>query len=497
MKTRELSKISLLVCLIVGLGLAAPACSGKSTKKDEKPVQEGQKDGEKDQKDGDGELTERDIPEYKPIAIDEAPDPKVEKLGESDGVTAHLVGGVKVLHKRTPATSVVSARVYLKGGSAHLTETTSGIERLALSVAVNGGTESHPKDDFNAALDSMGSSVSAFNERDYSGYAMQSVLENFGPTWDLMVETITEPALPESELELQREQHLADIRSLRDNPDRLVGYTATGLLFEGHPYATLQLGTEANVSAFTRDDIKAYQRAMLRPSDMVVVVVGNVSDDEIIERVSNTIARIDPGELEAQELTEFDVEEPSMKVAEKDIPTNYIFGLFPAPSPGDEDYAAMLVAVEYLRDRLFEDVRTKRNLTYAVSSGLSNKRVNYGYLYVTAVEPDKTMPVIYDEVDKLEQGKFSKKQLEQSRNVFLTEHYMDLETNGSQASLLAQSEIIAGDWKSHADFIEQVRDVSSEDVSRVAKTYMKNYQFGIVGKPANVDETLFVGEEGE
>jgi zinc protease len=490
MRSEPTRHISWTICLIalLGFGLAAPACSGsKGKKEDEKPVE--QTDGDaQESADVDGD---RGIPAYEPLGIDEAPEPNVEKLGDVDGVTAYRVGGVTVLHKRTPATSVVSARIYIKGGSAHLTETTTGIERLALSVAVNGGTESHPKDEFNAALDSMGSSVSSFNDRDYSGYAMQSVLENFGPTWDLMVETITEPALPQEELALQRERHLADIRSLRDNPDRLVGYVATSLLFEGHPYATLQLGTEETVSAFTREDIENYQRAMLRPSDMVVVVVGNVSDEDVTSRVADSIARIQPGELKAQKLGAFEADEPALEIAEKDIPTNYIFGLFAAPEPGHEDYPAMLVALEYLRDRLFEEVRTKRNLTYAVSSGLSSKRINYGYLYVTAVAPEKTMPVIYAEIDKLKQGSFSKKQLDQSRNVFLTEHYMDLETNGSQASLLAQSEIIAGDWTSHADFIEEMRAVSSEDVSRVAKKYMKNYHFGVVGKAAKVDEELF------
>ncbi|MGM0558120.1 MAG: M16 family metallopeptidase, partial [Myxococcota bacterium] len=256
MRSNRKQPISWKFCLLalLGLGLAAPACGGsKADKDDEKPVEQQTADS-KESAEADADV-DRGIPAYKPVGIDEAPEPKIDKIGEVDGVTAYRVGGVTVLHKRTPATSVVSARVYLEGGSARLTDKTTGIERLALSLAVNGGTESHPKDEFNSALDSMGSSVSSFNDRDYSGYAMQSVLQNFGPTWDLMVETITEPALPEEELALQRERHLADIRSLQDNPDRLVGYVATGLLFEGHPYATLQLGTEETVSAFTREEI--------------------------------------------------------------------------------------------------------------------------------------------------------------------------------------------------------------------------------------------------
>ncbi|MFW6058416.1 MAG: M16 family metallopeptidase, partial [Persicimonas sp.] len=369
---------------------------------------------------------ERDIPERG--SLEESDDEiEVEELGEVDGTRAYKVGDVTVLHKETPANSVVAARVYISGGSANLTDETAGIERLALNTAVNGGTESHPRDEFNAALNSMGSSVGSFDDRDFSGYTMSSVVDSFGRTWDLMVESMVEPDLPEEELERQRERHLADIRALRDNPDRYVSHVASKLLFDGHPYDNLQLGEEENVANFTREDLAAYQRAMLQPERMTVVVVGNVSDEEIIERVK-PLARLEQeAGNEQAELTDFDADRTRLEVADKDIPTNYIFGLFPAPAPGSEDYEAMRVMTEYLKSRLFEEVRTKRNLTYSVSSGLSDRRTNYGYLYVTAVDPEQTMAVIYHEIDRLKDGDFSPDELDRARNVFITDHYMSQE----------------------------------------------------------------------
>jgi predicted Zn-dependent peptidase len=478
LKTKRLIAMSLTAGLLVSAG-----CSTGATKDDDEQTQETA--AKTDQA-----VDERGIPALEPLEFAQE-DAEVEKLGEVNGTSAYKVGDVTVLHKETPANSVVAARVYISGGSANLTEATAGIERLALNTAVNGGTDSHSKDEFNSLLDSMGSSVNTFTDRDFSGYTMKSVVDNFDTTWDLMVETIVEPKLPEDELVLQRERHLADIRSLNENPDRLMGYIATKLLFEGHPYHTLQLGTEENVEAFTQKEVAAYQRALLQPERMTVVVVGNVSDDEILSKVQK-LAKIQPKvSLPQQELTAFEASEPEMAVEQKEIPTNYIFGLFAAPSPGDEDYEAMLVAVEYLRDRLFEEVRTKRNLTYAVSAGLAGARTNYGYLYVTAVDPGTTMPVIFDEVDKLRKGELTAEQLEQSRNVFITEHYMNLETNGSQASLIARSELIAEDWKAQANAIERFKAVTPEDVQRVADKYMKNYHFGIVGAPDQIKEELF------
>lgn len=475
----------LLAVLLAGALLVAAGCSGKSTKPDTETL-----DTVTEAERGDADFDERGIPKLAPLKLVEE-EPEVEKLGAMDGVSAYKVGDIMVIHKETPANSVASARVYISGGATHLTDQTAGIERLALNTAVNGGTDAHAKDDFNSMLDSMGSSVAAFSDRDFSGYSMKSVVENFDTTWDLMASAILEPQMPEEELELQRKRHLADIRSLQENPDRLVGHVATKLLFENHPYSTLQLGTEENVSAFTREQVAAYQRAMLDPARMSVVVVGNVPVEKVLERTKKLARVTVPAKIPGQKLEPFEAAEPQIKVEQKKIPTNYIFGLFPAPSPGDEDYEAMLVAVEYLRDRLFEEVRTKRNLTYAVSSGLSDRRVNYGYLYVTAVDPAKTMPVIYAEVDKLKNGEVTDEALEQSRNVFITEHYMNLETNGSQASLLARSHLIADNWKAHSDFIDRVQKVTPADVQRVATQYMKNYHFGIVGSPEQIDEKLF------
>lgn len=477
--------------LLAGFGSVAVSCSTGEPAPDRAPTE-----SEAAEADADVDVDERGIPPLAPLEMAED-EPAVEELGEVDGVSAYRVGDVTVLHKETPANSVVSARVYVSGGSANLTEQTAGVEKLALSTTVNGGTETHSKDEFNALLDSMGSSVSAFSDRDFSGYTMQSIVDNFDVTWDLMLETMVEPSVPESELELQRERHLAEIRSLRDNPDRLVGYVASKLLFEGHPYHTMQLGTEENVSDFSRDQIAAYQRAMLQPDRLTVVVVGNVSNEDIIERVK-PLAKMRPaGTIPQQELTEFGADEADITVEEKEIPTNYIFGLFTAPAPGDEDYEAMLVTAKFLRDRLFEEVRTKRNLTYAVSAGLSDRRINYGYLYVTAVDPDETLPVIFDEIDKLKEGDFSAEDLEQSRNVFITSHYMDLETNSSQASMLGRSHLIAGDWKAHADLIDRLEEVTAEDVERVTTKYMKNYHFGVVGDPDQINEAMFLQQEAQ
>lgn len=415
-----------------------------------------------------------------------------ELLGTVETTSAYQIGDIMLIHRETPANAVVAARVYISGGAANLTPENAGIERLALNIATKGGTKSRPKDEFNALLDSMGASVSSFTDRDYSGYSMQSTVEYFEPTWELLFEAMVEPAMPEAELDLQRSRHLAAIKSLHDSPDSLGSHTALKLLFTEHPYLNFQLGTAENVEGFELDELAAYQQSLLHPEDMTVVVVGNVPVDKLVEQVQR-LNDVPEGEPRPhQELVPFKDTGAAIAVEEKDIPTNYIYGLFPAPAPGAEDYEAMLVAIEYLSDRLFEEVRTNRNLSYAVSAGLSDRRVNYGLLYVTAVNPSETMPVMFEEIEKLKNGDFDPEDLNESRNVFITRHYMSMETNSSQASLLARSQLIAGDWTRFAESIDRLQAVTPEDVERVAKEYLKDYRFGVVGDPGDIDQELFL-----
>lgn len=468
--------------VLLALGLAA--CSSKATKPDDKTPTEDP-----------GFLLRGEVPPLSELELVEAP--AAEPTGELGQVKAFRIGDLRVLHKKTTANTVVQARVYIKGGLANLTDSTAGIELLALRVATNGGTQETPKDEFNSKLDATGASVFSFTDRDYSGYGLKTLTDHFDQNWDLFTQAVLSPAMPTDEIEVRRQKQLAAIASMLDSPDSHLRYAIGQHMFSGHPYSYLDIGSKENVEGFTRDQLLSYQRAMLVPANMLVVVVGNLESADVLERVRSSFGRL-KGKKAAPIVPGDFTSEPGTVFAEKELPTNYILGMFPGPSPASDDYPAMLIATDYLRERLFEEVRTKRNLTYAVSSGLADQVSNYGYLYVTAVEPEKTMPVMFAEIAKLREAPVDATALEQTKNVFITEHYMGLQTNGSQASALAQAELVAGDWRKAEQELEKIEAVSPEDVHRVAKTYFKDYRFAVVGPKTSLPQELFgVGTPAE
>jgi predicted Zn-dependent peptidase len=290
---------------------------------------------------------------------------------------------------------------------------------------------------------------------------------------------------------------LAEIAKIQENPNRLVGHTARQLITKGHPYQRLQLGTEENVKRFTVEDLRAYHAELMQAERLTLVVVGDVDSEELLSKVKNSVGRIESGDWSRPDVPSLTAKKAAMKGVAKSLPTNYIMGKFPTPDPGEKDYAALQVATAYLSDRLFEEVRTKRNLSYAVASGITARRASAGYLYVSAKQPNKTMQVMLNEVDKLKDTKLSKAEIKRTRNVYITEYFMGMETNASQATKLGQNELIAGDWQRTSRFLDEIRSVTAADVRRVARTYIDNFQFGIVGDPGSIDRSVFLGTEPE
>ena len=455
------------LCVFLLASLAAPMTACKDKKPDEKPTEQTNKGPEK-------------LPEYQAAKMIDG-EPAVEELGSYEGVNAYKVGELTVLHKPIAANQVVSVQLYFLGGAQRLGEKSTGIERLALDVATSGGTESTPKDSYNAKLDAVGASIGSFNDRDYSGIAMKTILPHFDEVFELYKQTILEPAMPEDVIELQRTRQLTQIAAITEDADSQVSFITTQAFFAGHPYAHIQLGTEDAVKSFSRDNLRAWQASLLQPENMLLVVAGNVPKDQLLAKVKASFGKLAPSGKKLPPLPKLDAGGPEVVFAKKDNPTNYIFGLFQAPAPSDPDYPAMVVAMDYLGDRLFEEVRTKRNLTYAVSAGLSSRRANYGYLYVTAVDPETTLKVMLDQVEELKTKKLPKEALDQTLNVYLTNFYMGQETNSSQASALAAAYIVTGDWKHAINLLEKLRAVTPEKIQEVTKKYVKNYHFGVVG----------------
>src|SRR5205814_5179972 len=118
-------------------------------------------------------------------------------------------------------------------------------------------------------------------------------------------------------------------------------------------------------------------------------------------------------------------------VTSRELPTNYVQGLFTAPPITSPDIYPMYVASSLLRDRVFEEVRVKRNLSYAPDAFLRSQSANIGGLYVTAVDANQAVRVMLNEILRLQREPIDQDDITAVIAQFLTTYYMSQETNAA------------------------------------------------------------------
>lgn len=415
----------------------------------------------------------------------------------TDGVEEIDVDGIRVIVKHKPDAELLTAGIYFDGGAPFWNPETAGAEYLALNVAANAGPEGMDKASYQAALDRVGAIVSASSGPDYAQARLNTLTSTLDHTWELFAGTLLNPALPQDEVELTREMQLTAIRTRMDSPDSAVVEIAQAAAFAGHPYAIHENGEEDTVAALDLADLRTALERLFVRERMVVVFVGDITSEHAEELIRTTFSDVPSNpnwetELSFSEDPELSFEAGSLDVYERpELPTNYIIGYFTAPEHADSDYPAMLIGTKLLREKLFEEVRTKRNLTYAVSAGIGSRRDNIGYLYATATDPETTLSVMYQTIDALIETPPTDQELRNQALVYLTDYYLALQSPGAQASTLAEWELLGAGWE-HADRLnDELRSLTPQDISDALEAHITNIKFGTVGDPAQLPEALF------
>jgi zinc protease len=394
--------------------------------------------------------------------------------------TRYEVSGVRVIHRLTPANDIVAANVYLLGGVRQITDDNAGIEPLLLEAS-DRGTREYVGERVRTTLSRLGSTIVVEPETDWTIFGLRATREGFDSTWSVMASRLMHPTLDSGQVTLVREQLLAAVRQRGDNPDALASFVADTFAFSGHPYARATLGTERSLSHLTVATLKRYHDEQIVKSRMLVVIVGNVARSQVERLINRTLAMLPTGSYTWTLPEIVPARGAGFAIEPRSLPTNYILGYYLGPPAGSKDYQALRVAAAVLSGQLFAEIRSRRNLTYAVDAPFVERAIASGGLYVTTVSPDTTLALMQQQITALQQGTIDREALERLVQQFITEYFLNNETNAEQATFLARAQLYRGDFRVADLFVDELRDVTPEDVQRVARQYMRDIRFAYVG----------------
>lgn len=392
-----------------------------------------------------------------------------------------MIDGIKVIHKQVPK-EVISVRLFIEGGTTNYPKDLQGIENLTLNLMVDGGTESMPKLEFKTASERMGTSFGAGSNLDYGAISMTCIKTFWDASWNLFQDAILHPALTESEFNLLREQLVANAQQTLSNPDAYLSNLSRQVAFENKDYAKSPEGTPESLQKITLADVQTYYKKTIGKKRIFLVVVGDISEADITAKIKTTLGAL-PGGTAASRDSRTLLTQPKTYIEDRDIATNYIRGVMSAPFANEPEGIAYRVAISILGDRYFDELRTKRSLSYAPSAFYAQAAMSnpYGVIYISTIDPKQSMQVMVDEINKIKKEGFTEKELTDKKQEFLTGYYLTLETTGNQADALGMAEMTGG-WENLDKITAAVNALKLADINTVLDKYTDNIVWTYLGK---------------
>jgi zinc protease len=416
-----------------------------------------------------------------------------------------LANGLTVLTKEIHTAPVVSIQVWYRVGSRNETQGLNGISHQ-LEHLLFKGTQSRPIQ-FGRLFSALGSASNAFTSYDMTAYFGTVSSDKLEALLVLEADRMRHSLINEEQLETEKRVVISELQGYDNSPEYRLSEVVMRQALPGRAYGLPVGGTKIDVERFTVEQVRNYYDTFYRPDNAVLTVTGDFDPDVLQSIINRTFGAI------ASQPTSPTVSIPTTsEPVPSDRPTapihlqqpgsaSLIESVYPIPDVQHPD-----VPVLDVLDAVLSVGRNSRFFQTLIEPGLVSQVSSYSaalmepgwYNISAALIPEQTLEdvdlVLLKTIEDLQQNLISDEELERAKQQLMTHFIMSNREIDSQASQLAYSEIVTGDYRYSDRYLAHIQQVSAADVRRVALTYLKAEQ-RTVGyfEPTQFDEDAEMG----
>ena len=389
-----------------------------------------------------------------------------------------LDNGLRILTERMTQVRSISIGVWLTRGSRHETAERGGIAHFVEHMLFK-GTGTRTAEDIAQAIDSIGGQLDAFTAKEYASYYIKVLDEHLPLAIDILSDIVRNPAFSPDDIEREKKVVLEEIKMVEDTPDDLVHELFTQGFWENHPLGRPILGTKETVEALNSNLLREYFRNAYTAKNLIVSAVGNLEHERVRELVDEKFGSlVEPGESVRDEAPRV---VPKILVRNKELEQSHVcLGVGSYPQNHDDRYSSYVLNTLLggsMSSRLFQNVREKRGLAYAVFSGLSAYRDAGSFTIYAGCANEAVGEVIdlcVDELRAVKNTPVPEAELQRSKDHLKGSLMLSLENTASRMSHLARQEIYFDRQFGLDETLQGIERVTSDDVQRVAADLFRN-----------------------
>lgn len=350
------------------------------------------------------------------------------------------------------------------------------------------GTKKRPTHlEISRELDAFGAEYNAFTSKDYTGYYIKTGEVNMEKAFDWLADIIFNSKFEAEEVEKEKGVIVEEIRMYEDNPLMAVDNMFERVMFGDGPLGWDVGGTPETVRGVSREDLWNYYKHYYFPSNMVLVVAGNVNEKKLNKSLKH-FTSIDNTAFKGKNSKDLKNAfekfvwtgkklslEERLLVSERKLDQAQVIIGFPGLHSNDKDRYALSVLLNILgggmSSRLFVEVREKQGLAYMVNAGATSFR-DVGVVSIQAgLDPSrlgKAVAVIKSELEKIKKAGVSTKELIDAKNNIAGRTELSMENSSSQAQWFAKQFLFADKIQTYEQVTKKIKKVTAADVKRMA-----------------------------
>ena len=396
--------------------------------------------------------------------------------------TVHkLKNGIPVIVRENPDSDIVQVDVTFDGGLKDLPPGQKALNQWLWSVLPL-GAKGYPKAKVFNLSEKYGFELGCSGGIEMSSCGLGTLNEYWKEGLPLLAALIEQPTFADADVKLTKERLEAQLHAVPSDPGAYINEVINKVFYPaGHPYRLNHDEALKELSGLKRADLVAYHKQVLNATGMAIVVVSSMPPAKIVADLDQAFGAIPKIKREGVtvEAPHF-VADHAYSFNDRTLPTAYISIKLNAPSITSKDAVATRLLYEVLSETLENEIRTKRSLSYAVSSFVIQYSVGIGVISVSTSHPKETLAVIGDVLQKVKKATYTNEELAAYKHVFATSYYLTQETNASLAAALAQAHHFYGDANEYYEMPRRLDAVTPVDIKRLADEQFANLRIGVI-----------------
>jgi predicted Zn-dependent peptidase len=408
---------------------------------------------------------------------------------------SELDSGERIISEKVPSVRSVALGFWIGAGSRDERPDRAGVSHFIEHLLFK-GSRSFDAQQIAETFDAMGAELNAATSREHTVVYSRVPDRHVEDALEVMTDMVFAPAF--AEVDQEREVVLEEIAMYDDTPGELVHDLFSEAVFGSHALGRPVIGTADVISNVSRRAISGFHRSMYTGGNIVVSAAGNITHEKFVSLLQRFEGRsADPAQRKPHVRKPLaQVPPPGIRFQRKDTEQYHVCLGAPGIARTDRRRFAASRLDGILggsaSSRLFQEIREKRGMAYAVYS-FASQYTDTGLvgIYVGTREENiaPCVEICSEQIAELSAGKFRKGELDRAKENLKGRITLSMESTSNRMSRLGKALISDSELLTFGRIIAEIDAVDEDALAELAGVLLSPDQLSASG--VGPDEDTF------